>query len=281
MSSALIQRGPISGAVLPRYHRAACGALQLLSKGGAAPAEPRTQRARVRQALEAALLAEEGSEHGSQVPEALLAEQRGSEHDSNVPTPKWAQVKELKDTVEWWAWWWGSQQNPGVKAALTPPWSYEKNSACKNNQAYLREVTASVGAKLSAGGSLGVGYGGAKNGDWAYMKSGGYYTLCAGLGVEASIQPAGLSSATLYAYDNIEGISMVYSGEVCLGLCLGYSNIYCLPWDLSAHPYCGWGYLAGSGAGVSVGWETCATRPVPANLYKPTEEWVHCPQSWR
>merc|ERR1719235_1104138 len=69
MSSALVQRGPVSGSGLPRYHRAACGAMQLLSKGGAAPAEPKTQRAQVRQALEVAL-AEEGPEHSLHEPEA-------------------------------------------------------------------------------------------------------------------------------------------------------------------------------------------------------------------
>jgi len=279
MSSALVQRGPVSGSGLPRYHRAACGAMQLLSKGGAAPAEPKTQRAQVRQALEVAL-AEEGPEHSLHEPEALRA------HGSSVPMPSSQQVNALLGDVEWWVWYFGNNGavRNTVSVTMTAPLEAEKAAACRNDKAYLREVGVDVGAVLSAGGSLGVGYGPKSTSGWAdhaYIFTGGYYTLCAGVGVDAKIQPAGISSSTMNDYGSIEGLSMVYSAEACVAVCGGGSWIYCVPWDLSEHKYCGWGIMTGAGGGVTVGWDTCVTRPVPSNVYKPTEGWISCPSdSW-
>merc|ERR1719482_530786 len=112
--------------MLPRYHRAACGAMQLLSKGGAAPAEPQTQRAQVRQALEAAL-AEEGPEDSLEVPEALRAEERGSKHGSSIPMPTSKQLNDLKETADYWVSYFATKTK-AVSAALSNPSATAKKS---------------------------------------------------------------------------------------------------------------------------------------------------------
>lgn len=285
MSGGLLQRGPVNGALLPAYYREACGAMQLLSKGGAAPAEPRTHRAKARHVLEAALQ-EQGVVHDAQKV-ALFAEERGGAERA-VPTPSQSDVTKIVNDVEYWLWAWAAYSNPGVKAALTAPFEWEKKAACEAGNGKLREVGAGIGAIKTAGGSLGMGYGydegAGKVGTWKIIKSSGYYTLCAGLGLDGGID-AGISSSTMLQYGNIAGISMVYSAEVCYGLCAGYSNIYCLPWNLRGHEYCGWGVMTGGGVSIGIGWETCVTKATPASVYHPTSEWINCPASgggwWR
>lgn len=286
MSSALVQQEHISRTDLPDYHRAACGAMQLTSTGVAASIEMKTHRAIVRRELEAALLAQAASTGKSQVSEVSLSEQKVSEGWSwNDPLkpPTDEQFNTLKKKVDsGWDWLYSQEEVRNTIKYLAgegSPRAHMKEEASCEKEAYLHEMGSSLGAIASVGGSLGVGYGydGVDNGNYREIQSGAYYTFCIGFSKGAGIEGVGIASSTMKSYGSIAGLSMVYSGSVCIGVCAGYSKIYCLPNPpATGHDYCGHGYLTGVGAKLGIGWETCYTKQMPDDVYKPTKEFISC-----
>lgn len=270
LSRNLVQQAKVSSAIVRGYHRAACGAMQLLSKGTGL-IEAKTRRAEVRRAFEEALA------------EDVLEEDKSEEHEEQSP-PRLSRydANELEDQVS------GViirhlQRSVGaVRASLTPPLSAEKMRACRNNRGYIREVGGGIGAVASADGSIGMGYGvdaGGKTGSRALVQWSGYYTVCASMGLDAGAD-AGISEAEMTNYGNIAGFSMVLSTEACIGICLGGSAIWCLDNNLNNPTRCGTAYMAGAGAGINVGWSACRTRQLPPDMRRAGSERINCPSSW-
>lgn len=212
------------------------------------------------------------------VPDALLAEQRGSLDPPSLTVEDFNEIK--KKVEDGWNWLYGQQEvRAAMKKVLHAPGLSSKENACHEEEAYLNEVGSSVGAIATVGGSLGVGYGynGEKSGDKKGIESGAYYTICGGLSKGAGIEGVGISSSTMHRYGNIAGLSMVYEGSICIGVCAGYSHIYCLPDPPEkGHDKCGEAKMTGVGAKIGIGWETCYTKKVPDELYQASKEFISC-----